>query len=495
MSTAPKPVVRADGQPGSGGFALTLDVRDPEVIAELDRREPGEREIWALGALRVGVLALRQASGALDTAAIREAAEHMLDGVRATFDQRGKIITDAIRQYFDPKDGELPRRLEALLKSDGDLDRALRSHLAGENSTVARTLATQIGEGSPLLKLLSPTDALGVRAQIETTVNNALSAQRDAILREFSLDRKDSALARTVGELLEKNGSLRDDLKAQVSALTDEFSLNKSDSALSRLIGRMEEGKEKESRELRDALGELRELLTRLQVGQEAAAASTLHGNTFEESVGSLLQREAQALNDRYEAVGDTAGAISRCKVGDHLITFGAECAAPGTRVVCEAKSNKSYSLQNALDELDQARKNRQAQFGIFIFDRAAAPEGLAALQRYGCDLVIIWDPQDRLSDIYPRVALSVTRALAVRAAQQTAETGEALDKIGTAIVHIEKAIADLADIETWSQTVRNNGEKIAQKTGKLRDALQAEVETLARQLSGLKAASPPSAA
>ena len=48
-------------------FVLTLVVEDPEVIAELEKREEGHaRSQLALTALRIGILALRQAQGRVD---------------------------------------------------------------------------------------------------------------------------------------------------------------------------------------------------------------------------------------------------------------------------------------------------------------------------------------------------------------------------------------------------------------------------------------------
>ena len=51
---------------------LQLRVTDQEVIQELLQREPGaERDHFATSALRVGVLAFRQASGLIDRSAMR----------------------------------------------------------------------------------------------------------------------------------------------------------------------------------------------------------------------------------------------------------------------------------------------------------------------------------------------------------------------------------------------------------------------------------------
>ena len=115
--------------------------------------------------------------GELDTTAVQDAAQDLLLNLGQLLERRGAEISGdisgALRQYFDPSTGALPQRIEALLRSDGELDRALRAHLAPENSTIARALTAHFGEGSAIFKLLSPDDANGVKAQIESTSNRS----------------------------------------------------------------------------------------------------------------------------------------------------------------------------------------------------------------------------------------------------------------------------------------------------------------------------------
>jgi hypothetical protein len=387
-----------------------------------------------LSALRLGVLALRQAAGELDATTVRDAAQELLAGLGQLLAQRGtEITTDisgALRQYFDPSTGALPQRIEALLRNDGELDRALRAHLGPENSTIAQALAAHLGEGSEIFKLLSPTDASGVKAQVTGVLEGALQAQQDQILREFSLDNKESALARLVAELELSNGELKTDLQDKVDTLASEFSLDKPDSALSRLVGRVETAHKaitnefstdnensaiaRLSRMLQDtsrqidknltldddgsALSRLkRELVTTieslvtsnntfqtevrttlaaLQARKAEASRSTRHGLTFENEAGRVIEAEAQQLNDFCDRVGATAGKGG--KTGDFVTTLGPDSAAPGTHIVWEAKEDKSYTLKKAPAEIAAARANREAQIGVFIFSRNAAPEGLS---------------------------------------------------------------------------------------------------------------------
>ncbi len=531
-------------QPGT--VMLRLEVLDPEVAIELRKHSEGEpRERFALGALRLGVLALRQAVGEMDAAAVREAGRGLIGDLADLLSRRGTEltagITGALRQYFDPSSGALPQRIEALLRHDGELDRALREHLAPENSTIATTLATHLGERSPLFKLLSPTDANGVKAQIAGLLQSALGEQEEQILREFSLDNDNSTLSRLIRELATNNGELKNDLQSQVACLVDEFSLDKPDSALSRLVGRVEAAQKaiadqfssdneqsaitrlsrmlddtrrqidknltldddasalaRLKRELQAAIdklvkcntdfqSEVRTTLATIDARRQEAAKSTRHGHTFESQLRIVLAAEAQRFNDLHEATGSTTGAIRNCKTGDFVTELGPDSAAPGARIVWEAKDDKSYDLKQALSEAEEARKNRLAQLAIFVFSRGSAPEGLQPFARYGNDLVITWDPDDPASDLFIKAALSVARALAIRENHDSVETEKAVSAVEISTRTIEKQLDHLEQIKTWAETVKSNGDKIADRAGRMRTDLTKEIESLDRHVRALK--------
>ena len=229
--------------PVIGTLALDLTVSDPEVIAELERCSPGaDREGYALSGLRLGVLALRQARGELDAVVVRDAGQKIVTDLESLFRERGGKIADdltgALRQFFDPASGELPRRLESLLKQDGELERFLNQHVGPGSSTLAHTLDQHL---EPLLRLLDPNEADGVKKRIESMLSGAFDDQRSRLLSEFSLDIEESALSRLLRKVTENNGRLAGDVRALVDELAKEFSLDKPDSALSRLVGKVED--------------------------------------------------------------------------------------------------------------------------------------------------------------------------------------------------------------------------------------------------------------
>ena len=226
---------------------LALAVTDPEVVAELERRTEGaERHDFAGHAIRIGVLALRHAAGALDVDSIRRAGDDVVASVRNAVIQHATEMNDRIgkvvAQYFDPSSGSLPQRIEQLVKGDGDLERLLVKHLDGDRSTIHRTLGSVLGEGSTLLKLLSPEQAGGVVASTKVAVDALpeAAARRGA---QAVLTRREGLSTPHVSSrrITTANAKLRAELTQDVDKVVKEFSLDNEDGALSRLVGQLDQ--------------------------------------------------------------------------------------------------------------------------------------------------------------------------------------------------------------------------------------------------------------
>ena len=481
---------------------LRLEVTDAEVLSELRRRSEGdEREQFALAALRIGVLALRSAAGQVDAASIREAGTELVSEVREVLSRRvtemSERVASTLTQYLDPQSGALPQRLNALVRQDGELERLFRAQIGADDSLLARSLASHLGEGSPLFKLLSPTDSAGLRAQLSTTVEEALADQRKVILREFSLDQKDSALSRLVAEFsLDGEGSSMSRLAKMLATTSEQIgknlTLDDEGSALSRLKRELENMVGRLARDNAEFQLQMREAMARLDTRRKEEARSPRHGVEFEERLGALLADEAQRLGDLYEATGDTTGNIKNCKVGDHVIELGADSAAAHARIVWEAKEKQGSSLRAAVDEIDEARRNRQAQVGVFVFSSKTAPEGLEPLHRHGNDIMVVWNPDDAVSEVVVRAAYSLARCLAVRERRTDRESLAAIMEIDRAARAIEKQVGYLEEVRKWAETVKGHGEKIADRSSRMVDELRRDVERLDIQIAAMRTAEAP---
>jgi hypothetical protein len=202
--------------------------------------------------------------------------------------------------------------------------------------------------------------------------------------------------------------------------------------------------------------------------------------------VGEFVQREAQRLGDVYESTNDSAGAISRCKVGDCVLTLGQESAAPDARIVFEAKKDRSYSLKDALAELQKARENRQSQIGVFVFSHDSAPQGIEPLSRFGNDVVLVWDAENPQTDIVFKSAISVARMIAVQERRVTGEAAADITEMKDAIDALCRDVSVLDDIVKCASAAQNHCEKIVSKAGGLKKKIDANLVALQEHVEAL---------
>lgn len=498
---------------------LELTVTDPEVIVELVQRPEGRhREDYALSALRLGVLALKQARGQVDAQTLKLEGERLLGEVgKALTDHRthlDRTLTETLRNYFDPTSGRFNERIDRLLKKDGELESLLHRKITAADSEMCRTLDSRVGKESELFRLLSPTESEGLLAALRQNVSLELDQQRLTILKEFSLDNDAGALKRLLGQLTDHSGRMTGDLKAAVGELLKQFSFDDEQSALSRMSKTVETTNqaiskhltlddensalsrlkremlgliEKQTSEAKQFQADVRATLEKMQVRKAEAAASTRHGLDFEAQVVSMVQEEAKRSRDIATPVGSMTGLIKNCKKGDAVVELGPDSAAAGAKFVVEAKEKEAYSLAEARREIDEARKNRGAECGIFVYSKRTAPADLEPLTRYGHDVIVVWDAEDPATDLYLKVAMSLARALCIgktAGRESQAVDFQAIDK---AILEINKQVALLEDIKGWTETICNNGTKVLERLRISREKLESQARLLANYVEDLK--------
>ena len=179
----------AAGTPGATiPIELELVVTDPDVCAELGTfADVRPRNEFALDALKVGVVALRQARGRVEADRLKSEGEHLLHSLRASLEgyqrQVALELSTGLKEYFDPSSGRLAERIERLVKRDGELEQVLRRHVGADGSELTRTLAAHLGEDSLLANLLDSSSSDGFLVTFSRKLDDELSAQRERIHR------------------------------------------------------------------------------------------------------------------------------------------------------------------------------------------------------------------------------------------------------------------------------------------------------------------------
>lgn len=212
-------------------------------------------------------------------------------------------------------------------------------------------------------------------------------------------------------------------------------------------------------------------------------ARSTLQGLGFEEAFGRVLEPMVAAYGDLFEDCRATAGAISRNKKGDYVARLAEDSGAPGAGIVWEAKSAENYSLKSSREELAEARRNRESQIGVFVWEASRAATGLKPLQRFGNDIVLQWDPEDPSTDIRIEAAYSIARALAVRAARNDAEREVSAEDVDKVVNALEQKLGAFSDMRTKTTTIASNAQAVLKLTEQMESLVREQIDSL-RSLS-----------
>ena len=506
---------------GSGYMELNLRVSDPELVEALSEREEGsERHEFAVSALKIGAIALRQAQGNIDADSIRKEGIRIVENVENRLENHRagvtKQIGDSLKEYFDPNSGRFNERVKRLVDDGGEIERVIRQQIGGDGSELARTLTAHVGSDSAFMRAIDPNAADGLIMQIAETTESTLTVQRERILREFSLDNPDGALKRTVAELNEKHGEVGQALEKQIDSVIGEFDLGDKDSALSRLVARVEDAQEQISSEFsldenssalarmqntlletlekqqknnRDFQEHVKIELEKMTTRREESEKSTRHGLEFEDAVFNFVNERSQNSGDVATPTGNTTGIIRANKKGDVVVKLGADHAAAGAQIVFEAKQDVSYTLAKALTELEEARKNRNAGVGVFVFSKRTVRESLniEPFSRHGDDIVVVWDSEDPSSNVFLDAGLSVAKAISVQTRSQSEEVDKDFEIIDKAIAEIGRNAANLQDVSDAANSIDRQVSKIMERVRIVRNGIERQVGILNEQVDTLR--------
>jgi hypothetical protein len=142
--------------------------------------------------------------------------------------------------------------------------------------------------------------------------------------------------------------------------------------------------------------------------------------------------------------------------------------------------------LKDAIDELQEAKKNREASCGIFVFARGAEPAEIGDFRRIGEDFYVTVDKEALACDkplVFLDAAYRISRALAVSAARKEQAGAIDLQKIHDQIDGLAAWSDRIGDMATKAKTIQNSGKLIEQVASELKQDLDSRVAQIVRVL------------
>lgn len=505
--------------------ARIVDKR-PDALAAFAPLTEAQRRTLATDAWTVGLRALVNAYRQAEEARLADIGKSMVEDLDRELEgyvvRQQEVLVQMLKRYFDPKDGQVALRIESFVKDGGELARTMERFLAPETGALARTLAKELGENSPLLKKLSPTDNEGIVHVIESRLKETLEKNQAAVAKALDPLAQDGAVARFLTTLRKEMEKADNDRTKQLMLVTKALDANDETSLLSRLMRETQSARvafvramnpdeagsplavlktslttllEKYAKSQAEAMVAIeerqqkldqyiRDSVARLEERRRGDARSARGGNSFEDAALRFIQRAVQGAPVIADRTGGTIGTRPNCKVGDQVLRFSDESVFAGAVLVVEVKHDASYSVSKALAELEVARSNRGAQVGLFIMARSHAPAGFPEMARYGNDILVTWDDEDETTDAYLHAGVILGLALSSRQ-KRPADEGD-LKALADIEHRIHQELARQEKMKKLAERIRKDAEELGEELRKGGDKLNLLLRNAKKTLKAL---------
>jgi hypothetical protein len=351
------------------------------------------------------------------------AAEVWTVGLRAVANAHARAqearLEDIGKRLLEGVDRQLTRFI-------GEHGQTLGKFLDPENGQVAKSLAAFV-------------DDKGALSQVLTSYGGDLVKALETKLREVMVDEHD-AIGRTLDPLSEESAIARF-LKSLRDLLTEHAGSNA------------------------EALAKVLEAITRLETKKNYDQKSTRGGVDFEAAVVDFATAVVRGGPWVVEATGNTPGHVTRSRMGDLVIRATEESAFAGAGVVFEAKHDKSYTAASALEELNAARVNRNANVGVFVMAKSHAPDSFPPFERHGRNVLVVWDETDPSTNMYLHAAVLLGLGL-VPLNSRVGGEGD-IKALADIQGPIEAELARMSKMEGFNEEIRKNSDNLTDEIRK----------------------------
>ena len=215
---------------------------------------------------------------------------------------------------------------------------------------------------------------------------------------------------------------------------------------------------------------ELKTVITQKRTEEEVIQTTARKGVVFEELVSESLGKHCNPFGDTFEDVSNVTGTIG--KTGDFVIDID---DVERYRIVLECKDSDAYSNKKTTDEIEKAIKNRDAQFGIFLFkNENQIPSALRPVKITSRFIVTSYDNHG----LY--YAYRIARILAQKSSGYE-ESSVDLSRVATEVESMTVRIQSFNNIQRKIKEIQTASKYVGEESEKIKIAIKESLERITR--------------
>jgi hypothetical protein len=179
----------------------------------------------------------------------------------------------------------------------------------------------------------------------------------------------------------------------------------------------------------------------------------------------------------------DTEGEIPGRDVGDYVITLG----ETGQRIVVEAKSESEYDQPQIKEEMEEAIRNRNAEYGIFVAQSETdIPNKVGYFQEFDKEILSVALSEDGEDDFEPsflNIAFNWARMRTVQSFVDAEERIEA-EAIQAQVEEARDSINRFSVVKQKCGSIETTAQDIKAELDEIKDSVNKQLDGIITELS-----------
>ncbi|WP_308116137.1 MULTISPECIES: Fis family transcriptional regulator [unclassified Rhodococcus (in: high G+C Gram-positive bacteria)] len=407
-----------DGEIAREAQRWTNGERGP-VVDESDVLAAADLSAFVTKAMAVGAHALSATGQAQEARVLERMIDELGEKAAQTTTDAAKVTSEAAKSASEAVTKAAADAQKALLDADAATRKSFTDSVRSAHQEMTSQLSSLFGGNEPeVINRFAP------------------------LLEKFASDLERRATASTT-ELLTKAAKQFDP--------TDSTSpMAKHAAELAAQQTKLAERTDKHHAELAAKLDAVTTALTVREARADVARLTPLKGNSYADDVHAILIDIATGLGDEYTDTGSVAGAISRSKKGDGVLTMN-----DNAKVVVEMTDSKRTAWN---DYLDEAERNRRAGSSLGLVRTLDQNNGESIRLLGKRRIVMAFDPASD-DPSFLRTVVQLLRAVAA-ASSSTAST-EGIAIADTKITEAIEQLGKIDEIKKIAGTIQKNAQKV----------------------------------
>ena len=234
-------------------------------------------------------------------------------------------------------------------------------------------------------------------------------------------------------------------------------------------------------KELHEEFNELRDMISKREEEKELIEKTTLKGYEFEDACEEILSEfVSKHIGDELEKTTIETGELTGRKAGDFLITL----RDSNKKIVIETKNRDNITKPDIIENLEDAMKNRGADYGIFVSKyKEALPKNIGWFNEFKGNMLICALGSKEADTYFPELLNIAYQWAKLRITNEITIEEKALEVLTEGVREIESKLNVFSQIKTKCTNIEKAAKDIKTLSDELKEDIKEQINEIKKAI------------